>query len=171
MRNHPDVARVLLGADADPKLLNADNDSPLKAALDRGNIDVALVIDPSRTDEVWQQGIFHSGLVPPPPPATKERTSKARARSDRDADPALWDLHRALKAHDKESRLLRKLLERTRGLGVTGDQLCASLQQQLRAAEDTSRRLRRLLDDKGEGEACILDIGAHGPDLRLRPAA
>ena len=161
IRNHPEVARVLLDADADASILNADNDTPLKVALDNGNLDVALVLDPSRTEEVWQHGLFHLGLMPPAPPVSARsaagsgpRPAKA-TRPDAARDPALWDLLRTLKAHDKESRLLRKLLEQTHGLGSSADRLGTALQQQLRAAEDSSRKLRRLLDASGD----IGDVG------------
>ena len=148
---------VLLDADADASILNADNDSPLKVALDNGNLDVALVLDPSRTEEVWQYGLFHLGLMPPAPPGAARSAAGAGARpakatgADAGRDPALWDLLRTLKAHDKESRLLRKLLEQsqqTHGLGSSADRLGTVLQQQLRAAEDSSRKLRRLLDER-----------------------
>ena len=101
------------------------------------------------------------GLMPPAPPVSARsaagsgpRPAKA-TRPDAARDPALWDLLRTLKAHDKESRLLRKLLEQTHGLGSSADRLGTALQQQLRAAEDSSRKLRRLLDASGD----IGDVG------------
>ena len=87
-------------------------------------------------------GPHAAGTAWGPREALRVRTSREGDEAPMRGGTRLCRLLRTLKAHDKESRLLRKLLEQsqqTHGLGSSADRLGTVLQQQLRAAEDSRK--------------------------------